>query len=250
MSRSESWKTWAIIIAILIGTGLLAAVWPLLTSQGPTTSSGLDFGVEPIILQVPPLPGGLGGDVVEINPILAMLVLSILVIGAVVVTGIVIAVINMLVSRLITRTESSEKYRQKAADLEKDQAAKLKEKQTGRESANTQQRDYSHWAVVATSAAILFFAVCLGYLFSRSIFPSGHIISNDEIINISLIITGIFVLVTLLVLALRMSPKRLENASENEKSKGIPWDTIAVLVSFVLVVGLGIGLMIYFGTGG
>ena len=88
------------------------------------------------------------------------------------------------------------------------------------------------------------FAVFIGMLTAATLFPSGQITEQDQIINISGIITGTFFLVTLFILLLRMNPRRLASIDETD-SEGIPWDTIAIVMLGVLVVGLGIGLVVF-----
>ena len=77
-----------------------------------------------------------------------------------------------------------------------------------------------------------------------TLFPEGQIVNQDQIINITAIITGAFFLITLLYLLLRMDRERLDEINARA-SAGIPWDAIVVILLGALVVGLGIGLMIF-----
>lgn len=249
MSKSESGKIWIAVIGILIISGLVAAMWPLLSTLGPSGSSGVPVEIETVTIRVPPIPAiGFEGFSIEINSFLLMIILAVVVVGSVVVAGVIITLIMRLISRFISKTEADESYQQKSAELEKSENSKLKAKQSEHEAFKEQQRDYTSWAVIATSGAILLFVAIFGFLFSSTLFPTSQIVENDEIFNIGLIITGIFLLVTLLVLLFRMNPRKLATVDETDNA-GIPWETIAVLLTGVIVVGFGIGLMIYFNTG-
>ena len=88
------------------------------------------------------------------------------------------------------------------------------------------------------------FAVFMGYLVAGTLFPTGQITESDQVVNITAIIVGAFFLVTLFILLLRMNPRRLAAVDEMDR-EGIPWDTIVVILLGVLVLGLGIGLVVF-----
>ena len=249
MSKSESSKIWIAVIGILVISGLVAAIWPLLATLGPTGSTGIPVEIQTVTIKIPPIPAiGFGGFTTEINSFLLLIILAVVVVGSVVVAGVIITLLIRLLSRFISKTEADESFQQKSAKLEKNQNDKLKAKQSGNEAVKEQQNDYMRWAVIATSVAILFFVAIFGLLLTGTLFPTGEIIERDEVFNIGLIITGAFLLVTLLLLLFRMNPKKLA-AVDTTDNAAIPWETIAVLLTGVIVLGLGIGLMIYFNTG-
>lgn len=249
MSRSESWKTWGAIIGILIVFGLLAALWPAIISLDFLSLAGGGTAVaretETFVLVPPPLPFLPAIEPITLSGFQAIIILAVIVVGVVAVTGLIIGLINLFLSRQATSVEASESYQEKSAALEKKEKARLSEKQEGRPAAPSQQRDYSRWAVVATSLTVLMFAIFFGFLVSSALFPGGQIIRQDTIVNITAIIAGAFALITLLILLLRMDRERLSAVEETDYS-GIPWDTIAIILTGVLVVGLGIGLLLYF----
>jgi len=81
-------------------------------------------------------------------------------------------------------------------------------------------------------------------LFAGTLFPSGQIMEQDQIINTGSIIAGAFLLLTLFILLLRMNPRRLAAVDETD-GDGIPWDTIVIVLLGFLVLGLGIGLVVF-----
>ncbi len=246
MSRSESWKTWAVIIAILLFSGFVAAIWPLVTSFSEGSSGEITFELETIVITIPPLPlpGMDGGQVITLSSLVAFVIIAALVVGAVVVVGLILAGLNVLLANQATKVNNSEKFQERNAALQQREKEKLAQKQEGRDAASSQQHDYSRWAVVATSMAILMFAIFLGLLFAAALFPSGQITEQDQVINIAGIFAGAFFLVTLFILLLRMNPRRLAAVDETDR-EGIPWDMIAIVLLGILVVGLGIGLLVF-----
>lgn len=227
----------------------MAAFWPaisenLFTAFSSSGSSGGGIPVPAETVTFPPLPIPGFQDGITLTSWQILLGLSFLVIGAVVVTGAIMGFINVLISRWITNVESSDSYQEGTAALAQREAAELKEEHEAHPADTSQQHDYSRWAVVATSFSVLFFAVVIGYLVGFTIFPSGQIVNEDQIVNITAIISGVFFLLTLLYLALRMNRERL-NEINARANAGIPWDAIVVILLGTLVLGLGIGVVIF-----
>lgn len=243
MSRTESWKVWLGIFAILVFSGLMAAFWPaisenLLSSLG-SFGGGTAGSAETVTLPIP-----FSDESITLASWQILLGLSFLVGGAVIVTGIIISVVNVILSRWITKVETSDEYLAGTAALEQRENEELAQQREAQPADQTQQHDYSRWAVIATSMAILFFSVVIGYLVSSSLFPSGQIVNESQVINITAIITAAFFLFTLLYLILRMDRERLDEINARADA-GIPWDAIVVILLGALVVGLGIGVMIF-----
>jgi hypothetical protein len=170
--------------------------------------------------------------------------LGFLVVGAVVVTGIIIGIVNIIISRWITNVETSDEYIEGTAVLAEREKAELAAERESHPADASQQNDYSHWAVIATSMAILFFAVVVGYLVGNTLFPTGQIAREEQIINITAIIGGAIFLLTLLYLSLRMNKERLDEINARANA-GVPWDAFVVIILGTLVVGLGIGVTIF-----
>lgn len=245
MSRSDSWKSWAVVIAILLFSGFLAAAWPLISSLGADSAPSFSFSPETVTITVPPIDAvGFAGWSIELLSIVAFAILGVLVFGAVIGVGILFAVLILPLSKQVVKTNDSEEFQERNSKLEKREKDSLAKKREGRAASTSQQRDYSRWAVIATSIAILMFAVALGLLFAASIFPSTELANRDQIINIAGVVAAGFALVTLFILLLRMNPRRLAAVEETDRA-GIPWDTIVIILLGVLVLGLGIGITVF-----
>lgn len=246
MSRSESWKAWTAIIIILLFSGFVAAIWPYLSSSlGGGVGSTVPVEAETVTITIPPIPMiNFEGWSITLNGFVIFFILAAVVIGAVVVTGVVITGINYLLARQVKNTQESEKYLEGSNTLEQKEKSKLSEKREGRAADKSQQNDYSRWAVIATSLAILMFAIFLGYLVGSTFYPTGEILEQDEIVNITGIIILAFVLITLFFLFLRMNPRKLAAVDDTDHA-GIPWETITVILLGIIVVGLGIGLVVF-----
>lgn len=246
LSRSESWKNWLIILAVLIFSGLMTALWPAISSNlSAVTGSATSAPSLPAeTVTIPPLPLPFLDQGFTLTSIQVLLGFAVFVVGGVAVTGIIIAIANLLLSRWTTRVANSESYIDGTAVLAQRQKAELAAAQEAHPSDAVQQRDYSRWAVLATSLVILFFATVGGYMFASTFFPEGSIVRNENIVNIVGIITLAVVLLTLLYLFFRMDEARLVEVNTRD-DLSFTWDTIVVIALGALVVGLGIGLILF-----
>jgi hypothetical protein len=247
LSRSQSWKSWGAIIAILVVSGLVAAAWPFISGQLGGSGASVPVTSETITIPIPALPIPIpfleGITEIVLPSWLAMAIIAMLVIGGVVVMGIVTGFLYRWLSRLTQRVVESESFQQENQVLTSRTTEKLAARRSGRKAALAQQNDYSRWSVIATSLAILLFAFFAGLLVATSLFPTGEVTVNGQPVNVTVLITGAFLLLTLLYLILRMSWGRLNRFEGTDR--GIPWDTIAVVLTGFLIVVVGIGLIVY-----
>ena len=244
--RQSSWKLWVGIILILIVTGLVAVLWPAISgafefSPSAPAVSAPTASVSSIYITVPPVPipglptfGLEPGEVVEVNGLVMMGVLAGVIVALVVGTGLVIGLINLLLSRFTTNVATSEEYQQHVQVLAQKEKERLKTAKSERPADSTQQHDYSRWAVWATGLTILMFVYFLTLMTVRTFVPNAQ--------NTTWIVAAVS-LITILILAWRLRPSRLQAVDETD-NQGIPWDAIMVIVTGLLVVGLGIGLVV------
>ncbi|MBE2224436.1 MAG: hypothetical protein IAF02_23045, partial [Anaerolineae bacterium] len=97
---------------------------------------------------------------------------------------------------------------------------------------------------VSYSLLVLFFVALLGALTYALVSPSGEITMFGQTFNSMLPIIVVLFVITIPLLAWRVRQSRLDAIAESDNNS-IPWDFIAVLVMGLLVVGVGIGLMLY-----
>lgn len=86
------------------------------------------------------------------------------------------------------------------------------------------------------------FVAFLALLFSSLLFPDSHIVRNASIFNVGSLLVLIATVITLIALALWLRSDKIA-ALNGTDSLAIPWDFIAVVITGLLVVGLGIGVV-------
>lgn len=235
MSKTESWKTWAAVIVVLVAFGLFAAIWPSLSSGlsfagfGGGPSTRLPNESHPIVVELPPtiqvpgleiadmvsfpgptivvslpvidIPGALTvGEqtIVFVQPIVAVILLAVVVIGLVVVTGAGLGGVYTLLSRWVTRTEAAETYQEHKRSLSQKEQEKLKELRAGRTAAPLRE-DISmpRWSWISNTLIVLTFVLFGGMTILATFLPERVLEIGEELFNPALIIVGIPLLITL-----------------------------------------------------
>lgn len=238
MKNKQSLITWLIIFAILVGSGIMTIILPSLFGG----SSATPLPSETTTVTVPlPIPIG-GRSEITLPSWQWMLGLGLLVPALVIGAGLTLALIYILLSRLVVKTTSSASYQTKTTALEQRQTQKISKMRETRPTSTAPESTWRRWSIVTTAITVLMFVAFVALLFASVAFPSGQIIRNGAIVNIASMIVLVTVGITLLALVLWLRPDRI-NAINRTETMAIPWDFIAVVLSGLLVVGLGIGVI-------
>jgi hypothetical protein len=238
LRNKQSLKTWGIIFAILIASGLLTILIPVLLDGGSTTSLPSEQTTVTINL---PVPIG-GNDSITLPSWLLMLGLAFLVIGLVVGAGITLAIVLILLSRIVSGAASSADYKQNVAALQKREADRVAKMRETRPTSAAPPSTWRRWSVITTAIIILLFVVFTTLLFASMLFPDGQIVRQDNIINAVSILVLAVVVIALISMGLWLRADRLEAFNRGD-TLTIPWDFIAVVITGLLVVGLGIAVI-------
>lgn len=238
MKNKQSLITWLIIFAILVGSGILTIMLPSLVGGGSSTP----LPSEPTTVTIPlPVPIG-GQSEITLPSWQLMLGLALLIPALVIGAGLTLAIIYILLSRLVANTTSSTNYQRKSTALQQRQNDKISQMRETRPTSVAPETTWRRWSVITTAITILMFVAFLTLLFAGVAFPSGQIVRNDAIVNIASVLVLITVGSALLALVLWLRSDRI-NAINRTETMAIPWDFIAVVLSGLLVVGLGIGVI-------
>ncbi|MEM7332919.1 MAG: hypothetical protein AAF490_12600 [Chloroflexota bacterium] len=278
MSRNQGLINWIVILLLLAAFAIITAVWSGLIGNAPVPSfeapsgdtralpvepENIDFEIKPIPItqkfpalgpiQIPTidvvlLPDGI--KIEEINPLIAIGVLFGLVIGGIVVVGGAIATPIMLFSRIVSSVKEDESYQESEAKLVASEKELIKQMNEGR-STRSEDHDRPQWSAISTALIILMFAWFASLVLNGTFFPEGSTFLGgdpERFVRTTPYFVWGTVGATLLALIAWMRPRSFQAASaEKADSTGsaIPWDTIAVLVTGLIIVGLGIGAMAY-----
>jgi hypothetical protein len=236
--RNRSLITWAIIFAILLGSGLLTIMLPALL--GGETLEPLPREASTVTI-TPPIPIA-GQDSFTIPSWAVMLGLAFLVPALVIGAGLTLALISILISRFVTRAKAEPEYREAAAALDKRYADRVAAMRETRPTSKAPETTWKRWAVITTALSILMFVGFGALLIASFVFPAGQLVTQDRIINVTMLVLLGALLLALIIMAFTLRGDRL-TAPDRSGTMPIPWDFVAVVVTGLLVVGLGIAVI-------
>ena len=256
MGKNETLRNWGIIVAVLIATSALTAVWPALTSSlvggsggagaPPLQAEQVELATVPVI--GPTLVESLGMESVSSFAIVA--VMGALFIGAPIGIGVAIALGYRFLDTFIRREKESDAFKEGERSMDQYLKNKLKEMNEGRKPHGRPDHDRPVWSAWATSLIFIMFAIFFALMVMRTFFPENELISGEQIFNVAGLTTWIVGIVTALFLFWWMRPARDVEAKKpaavvESEGPAIPWDMIIVILTGLLVVGLGIGFAVY-----
>ncbi|MFO7661241.1 MAG: hypothetical protein R6X18_01480 [Chloroflexota bacterium] len=230
-------------MALLIGSGILTIFIPALFGSGSSTPVPSEPSTVTITFPIPIA----GQTFVTLPSWLVMLGLALIIPGLVIGAGLTLGIIYIILSRLVTNTAGNPEYQAHAAVLDKRQEEKIKTMRQTRQTSVSPESRWQRWAVFTTGAVILLFVGSLALLFSSSLFPDGLIARQDALVNLGRIFVLASLLIALVVMIFTLRSERLVRFDQAD-SLSIPWNFLAVLISGLLVVGLGIGILLLLNT--
>lgn len=238
MRNKQSLITWLIIFAILVGSGVLTILLPSLVGGSSTTPLPSETTTVTF-----PLPVPIGGrSEITLPSWQWMLGLAILIPGLVIGAGLTLGIVYIILSRLVANTTSSSSYQKNSVTLDKRQTEKIAKLRETRPTSAAPESTWRRWSVITTAITILMFVAFLTLLFASTIFPNAQIVRNDGIVNIVSVMVLIAVVIALAAMVMWLRSDRIAAINRTE-SLAIPWDFIAVVITGLLVVGLGIGVI-------
>ena len=257
MNKPESWKTWVPLLGLLIVFALVTAVWPALANafELPTFGGGpstrIPYEPEPIhldamktALAAGPLASAADALPDTLSPLVAVGVVTGLVVALIVGVGGGLSFLIKLISGIRDNTLQAEAYQQHQQALEQKMKEDVKKMRDGRTTDPQPSHKMPRWSVVSNTLITLMFVGFGTMVVVRNFFPEGTTEVNGRIVNVTSPVFIVSAIIALIVLGIRLRPQRIEAIDATDSGK-IPWDFIAVLITGLIMLGLGIGLMAY-----
>ncbi|MFW5941982.1 MAG: hypothetical protein ACOC9X_01880 [bacterium] len=267
MKSFETLRTWLIIIGLLLFSGLASLVW-INVSEGGGIDLGLDQALalspgsvavedELITIQLDQyllgevlvtIPGLRELNGVQVHPLVIAGILTAVTVGGLLAVGLPLALIFARLEQQTAAVKEDPQFQEKQSNLENREKERLRELTEKQPPDPIPSHEMPRWATVSTSLIILFFVILVGYALADTFYPSGEIrLANDVLLNPALPVAGGLGLIALLILGAAISRRGPgDGAAEVEAGDdaAIPWGAIWVIVSGLIFLGIGTGLML------
>ncbi len=260
MKRSGSWQTWLLVAALLIFAGVASAVVPFLFDQfggesetetlreSHPAATTIDVSQLPfigeVLVEIPFIAENIQGQPITLVQAAGIALGVVLIsVGGL---GILITVITLLFSKLVTKVYAEDSYQESTAKLEQQQKDSIKSLGADRPMAEPvapERRARGSMLVFAFIVVLLVWITSL--LFGVGLFQGETISIANVDISAIVFISLVTILITIVVLYFLLrhrDPVELE--SPESDNYPVNWGTIWVIVTGMLIVGLGTGLAI------
>lgn len=267
MKSFETLRTWLIIIGLLLFSGLASLVW-INVSEGGGIDLGLDQALaisprsvavedELITIQLDQyllgevlvtIPGLRELNGVQVHPLVIAGILTAVTVGGLLAVGLPLAFIFARLEQQTAAVKEDAEFQEKQSNLENREKERLRELTEKQPPDPIPSHEMPRWATISTSLIILFFVILVGYALADTFYPSGEIrLANDVLLNPALPVAGGLGLIALLILGAAIS-RRSPGDGAAEVDAGddvaIPWGAIWVIISGLIFLGIGTGLML------
>ncbi|MDX1688844.1 MAG: hypothetical protein R3248_12755 [Candidatus Promineifilaceae bacterium] len=272
MKSFETWKTWLVIIGLLLFSGVASVLW-LGAGDVDLGGSGLNLGeapavdlsgvveqdVEPVTIQLDeyllgevlveaPLLKELNG--VEVHPMVLTGVLTAIFLGGLLAVGVPLGLIYIRLDEQAEAVKEDPEFQAAQQNLEEREKEWRKEQEAERPSASASDeassdgRSFSF--VFTTSATAFLFAIFTSFALAETFYPAGELrLAGGALIDPVVPIAAVMVLITaLILLAIFRPPRPAAPAEGSSDDQPIPWGTIWVILTGLVFVGIGTGLML------
>jgi len=240
----------------LIFAGLASAVVPFLLDQADESDSSTGVAREPLetTIDVGQLPF-IGEVLVEIpfiaeniqgQPITALQAFGIafgVVLVSVGAIGLLLTILTVVFDRLVNRVYGDESYREATAELQQREKARVKEIQQGQPPAvGPEKKVRSRWSMGVYAFIFVLFVWIIGLTLGAVYFGDAEVEILGASISAATLLNLVLVLLTIAILYLalrRRDPEDLENPASDYNP--VNWGYIWIVVSGILIVGIGAG---------
>ena len=253
-TRRNQIITWGVIIILLVGSGLAAALRPQLTNllggggggpaplsvhpnEGAAEMVTIDFddyllGADLNAMDIPPVEWVIeqfDGKSYPLWQVLAFLTV-VVAIGPVVTLGLVVTGAYRFIDRFTTNTKEDDAYKEAVTTLEEREKSFVKTNKELKPPGPIPSHELPRWSVISTTIIYFFFAVLIGGMLAATF---GGPVGTTA---------WLFGLLALILCLIYFRPQRL-GAVDKTDYQSTNWGLLWVIVSGAVFVGIGLGVM-------
>lgn len=216
------------VAAVVVVSGLLSAVWPLLTGRAGAAEMETATEREPIVIQLKDYP--LGPEVLlktpvlqdldgqEIDPLLATGILVAVSFGLLGAMGLPLALIYARLDKTATTTKEDKEVQNKLTQLNRKGEEQLKEQRKAQPAMPIPPHKMPRWSAVSTSLVLVMFTMFIGAMLSFLFVPGGEIQVGRHVLSAMTPFVWGLVALTILAAVVLLRPRTLDalEATDNQ----------------------------------
>jgi hypothetical protein len=246
----ETWRTWVIIIGLLLFAAVASVAWPAIVDSLnldlDLSGSGRGAGELETALDGIPVPDAVAGlpgisalvdDEERISPWLVLAAISALIISLIVGTGLVLGILFRLLDRQTRQVKADPEFNENAAALAQREKERLQQRAQEQPPTPMPSHERPRWSLVATSLVILFFVLLVGFAVGDTLYGGATDNGGDPVLALVLGLGLAALLVMVAAILLRRGRPYVSN-----ENASISWGVIWVVISGLVFLGIGLGL--------
>jgi hypothetical protein len=260
LTNNETLKNWGLVIALLLVSAVATILWQSFTAPAVADHAVAAPAPEPAPLEIRLDYYVLGEQLKTItqlsqyegyspNPVAALLVFTGLTLVPILVIAAALAGIFIMLDRQTNRVKQSPEFQTAAAQLnQREQAAVKAERQVKPAKPRRPDPTMPRWAVISTSLIVVLFTMFIGYMMGLLFLPHDTMMGGSIVYPASLMMWGTGLITAVIMFLVLRGREQALVASDDAEIKPAPWAWIWVIITGLLIVGLGTGLSILFRT--
>ncbi|MDX1662769.1 MAG: hypothetical protein R3272_03180 [Candidatus Promineifilaceae bacterium] len=280
MKSFETWRTWLIILGLILFSALASVAYlalddgvgdddpeggiasealigdvvpditfPFIGDRPPREETLITIELEDLllgeVLVEAPLIGELQGR--QVDPLVLAGIIAVIVVGALFAMGLPLGFLYVLLDRQTTTLKADPEFQEHQAELERRERALIKELAEKQPPTPVPEHERPAWAWVSTALIFFVLAIFFGFALADTFFPSGEAeFFNRPIYSPGVPLGLILGLIALIALSGVYRMGRPAEGTEAAKAddRPIPWGTIWVIITGLVFLAIGTGLML------
>jgi hypothetical protein len=240
LTRNETLRTWGLVIGLLL-FGVVALIgWQWLDQ--PRAGAG-DPHVTLPPAQVPPLEFRFADQTFEFEPFQALALLTVLVLAPLALFAAGLAGVFLLLDRQTEQVKEAPEFQASLAQLNQRETEHIKKLRAGRATKSAPAEPVMpRWAAISTSTIVVLFVMFLAFMMGRVFLPPETYWRGNLWDPAVLLMWGAALVTAVIMVLLLRGRVRALVASDDAEEAPPPWGWIWVIITGLLIVGVGTGV--------
>jgi hypothetical protein len=240
LTRNESLRTWAIIIGLLLFGAVALIGWQWLDQPRAGVVEVQDR-LPPA--HVPPLEFHFAEQTFQFEPFQALALLTVLILAPLALFTAGLAGIFLLLDRQTVQMKEAPEFQTAVTQLDQRETEKIKQLRAGRTTKpRPSDPGMPRWAAISTSTIAVLFVMFVAFMFGRTFLPHEAVWGQRLVDPAVIVMWGAALVTAVIMFLLLRGREQALVASDDAEEAPPPWAWIWVIITGLLIVGVGTGI--------